>query len=296
VTAPEEPPANPLEGAGVFSAYADLGIAFQTGGPGQVSFASASAALETLGFVADPFGSLLSAGVGWIIENVGFLKDGLDMLAGNPADVLASARSWAAVGVELAEVAAQRRGAPAPQPGGVHLGGLQPPGWEGMASLACQQAAEAEAARMEDVARQAVELGGLLVNVGAMVATVRSLIRDLIADFAAQAIPVLLGAAVGAVVSAGGALAAGVTWVIGRAVQLGVRIADWIQRLLTQLAAAGETAARIADGMRTAARWTGESAMALHLGAGPVADFATGVVPIEEVVEAGKQLTTAHQA
>jgi hypothetical protein len=48
----------------------------------------ATDALDLLGVAMDPLGSLASAGVGWLIEHISFLKEGLDKLAGSPT------RTW----------------------------------------------------------------------------------------------------------------------------------------------------------------------------------------------------------
>ncbi|WP_328604338.1 hypothetical protein OG943_30345 [Amycolatopsis sp. NBC_00345] len=47
--------------------------------------------MEALAVVADLFGAILAAGVGWLIEHVGPLKEALDKLAGDPNQITAHA-------------------------------------------------------------------------------------------------------------------------------------------------------------------------------------------------------------
>jgi hypothetical protein len=54
----------------------------------------AGAAMDALMVVADPFGSIFAAGVGWLMEHVGPLKDALDKLAGNPDVITAHSQTW----------------------------------------------------------------------------------------------------------------------------------------------------------------------------------------------------------
>jgi hypothetical protein len=63
--------------------------------------------LDVLGFVANPLGSLVGAGIGWLIERISFLKEPLDDLAGDPAAInsvaaAALASSWFTFGASLA--------------------------------------------------------------------------------------------------------------------------------------------------------------------------------------------------
>ena len=51
-------------------------------------------ALDILGMVLDPIGSLVAWGVSWLMEHVKPLKEALDWLAGNPDAVAAHAQTW----------------------------------------------------------------------------------------------------------------------------------------------------------------------------------------------------------
>src|ERR1700742_885278 len=82
------------EGAGLFSdAASTIGDASSHNWVG-LGVDIASDGLDALGVAMDPLGSLAGAGIGWLIEHIGFLKQPLDYLAGNPEAVTAKSQTW----------------------------------------------------------------------------------------------------------------------------------------------------------------------------------------------------------
>jgi uncharacterized protein YukE len=67
----------------------------------ELSVAGASASLDVLAFVSDPFGSLLQYGIAWMIEHVRPLAEALDWLAGDPAAVTAQTQTWRNIAAAL---------------------------------------------------------------------------------------------------------------------------------------------------------------------------------------------------
>lgn len=55
----------------------------------------------------DPFGAILAAGVGWLMEHVGPLSDALDSLTGDPDQIKAHSETWKNIAVELGDVSGQ---------------------------------------------------------------------------------------------------------------------------------------------------------------------------------------------
>jgi hypothetical protein len=64
-------------------------------------------ALDVLGTIIDPLGSLVAWGVGWLMEHVRPLKEALDWLAGMPDEIAAHAATWR--NVAAATTATQQR-------------------------------------------------------------------------------------------------------------------------------------------------------------------------------------------
>src|SRR5690606_16197779 len=131
--------------------------------------------LDTLGAITDPLDSLLTAGVGWLIEHVWFLHEPLDALAGDPAQITAQARTWHNVGRELGAVARDHRAAAAA------LGA-----WEGAAGDGYRAAVDGFTGALERAGRDAGTLADLVLTTGAQVGTVRAAVRDAIAGFVAD--------------------------------------------------------------------------------------------------------------
>jgi hypothetical protein len=284
VVAPENEDAQPLdswEGGGVASSWADLDAAVSADNvdPAQVAFTAAAAGLDTLGAVVNPLESLLSAGIGWLIEHVWFLHEPLDALAGDPTQITAQAQTWHNVGAEIATVAQDHRGAAAALSG-----------WEGIANDSYRGTVDRFGGALEATAQHATQLADLILTTGAQVGTVRALIRDQIADWVSGAIQTAVFYGVAALVPAGGALGVGALHLIIKAVDLAEEIARQVRRLLDAMTLAGGMAAQISGAIQQTA--TAVQAAMPMLNA---IDQAAGDLKLSYPVEAGKQVTGAEQ-
>ena len=270
------------EGAGFVSGYADLSDALthEHVDPAQVAFAAAGAGLDTLGVVADPFGSLLEAGFGWLIEHVDALREPLDTLAGDPGAVLEQARAWHSIATELRATAAGYRQAAA----GVTVG------WDGAAAEAYALAAQRCTEAMDDAARDAARLAELVVSTGVAVGTVRALIRDAIAAFLSKVVMWVAGALATAAFTAGFSLAALSAAVAHQAASLSLTFVRRISALLDLLDEAGIAARELGEAVRSAAAQLGP----VMAGAETLEKAAKNArAPV--LIEAGKQMTGAEQ-
>jgi hypothetical protein len=284
VVQPENEDAQPLdsfEGGGVVSSWADLNAALSADhvDPGQVAYTAAGAALDTLGAIENPLDSLLSAGVGWLIEHVWFLHEPLDALAGDPTQITAQAQTWHNVGGELLAIAQDHRGAAAA------LGA-----WEGMAGDGYRGAVDRFGGALDQAGRDAVQLADLVLTTGAQVGTVRALVRDEIARWVSEAIQSLVVAGVAALVTAGGALGAGALRLIWSAIDLANDIVRTIQKLLDAMTLAGGMAAQISGAIQ-------QTAAAVKAARATVGEINTAADELRAgaVIETGKQLTGAEQ-
>ncbi|WP_189156245.1 hypothetical protein [Lentzea pudingi] len=98
-------PTQAWDAAGIFSSSANLIYDGVKGDWGAMAGDAAAFGMDLLGFVTNPMGSLLSAGIGWLIEHIGFLKEGLDFLAGDPDAVNAMALTWSNIAKRMQETA-----------------------------------------------------------------------------------------------------------------------------------------------------------------------------------------------
>lgn len=63
--------------------------------------------LDVLGMALDPFGQIFGEVAGYIIEHVGFLKDFMDVLTGDPQGIEAASETWKNIGQRLATSATE---------------------------------------------------------------------------------------------------------------------------------------------------------------------------------------------
>jgi EspA-like secreted protein len=271
-----------LEGAGIVSSYSDFGEKLGGDDGFQTAWAGASVALDTLGFVADPFQSLLSAGVGWAIEHISFLHEPLDALAGDPQQIRAAAQAWHAASSELAAIADELRGSGAPG-----AAATPPAGWQGAAADGYARSAADRAHRMDGLAAQGERLAVSLLKEGAAIAAVRAIVRDAIADLVAGAAEKLAGGLLLAPVTLGGAAAGAITSVVADAIALATRIGNRIAELVGRL---GDAARALVDGVREAGRILGGAGSALRSSARTADDVLSGAGG-DKVVEVGTQFS-----
>ena len=232
------------EGAGVVSSYADLNKALGAAGrPAAGPLHGGRRRPRHPRSDHQPLDSLFEAGIGWLIEHVDFLSEPLDALAGDPDEVLAQARAWHAVSAELAATAIGYREAAATAAGG----------WDGAAADAYAMAVDRCTVAMDGSARDAEQLSTLVATTGALVGTVRALIRDAIASFLSNVIQWVIAALAAAAVTAGFSLAALVAAIVEQAISLARTFVRRISELLDMLQTAGSTVRQLGEALRDTA-------------------------------------------
>ncbi|MFC7278298.1 WXG100 family type VII secretion target [Paractinoplanes rhizophilus] len=161
--------------SGVFLAedIDSLMASFSGGGWIDASIGGIAAGLDALAFVTDPLGQLVAWGVGWLIEHLKPLSDALDVLAGDPDQIAAYAKTWA-------NVAGAIDGARIKLHDGV-AGQLTD--WTGSAAAAYRGRSGEYEATLAALVKANNALSEITAGAGLLVATVRMLVRDLIADF-----------------------------------------------------------------------------------------------------------------
>ncbi|WP_433269622.1 hypothetical protein ACQPZF_07475 [Actinosynnema sp. CS-041913] len=159
-------------GVGAIEAAVDLHEAFRNGSWVDQGLALAGGGLEALSFVLDPFGTLVSYAVSWLIEHIGPLRDALNWLAGDADQIAAYSQTWNNVAQAVTRA---NEDLVAEVNGGTG-------GWTGAsadayrASITSQSRHITAAASCSGIIGQVVEVSGVLVG------TVRGLVRELIAE------------------------------------------------------------------------------------------------------------------
>ena len=205
---PEQPGAA-VAGAGIVESYAGLAMAIDSGSWIDASVAGLGVALETVGAVIDPIGTLAAAGVGWLIEHVQPLQDALDMLAGDPDEVEANAMTWDNIANECFAMSEEMSSII-----------TDVDSWTGSAGDAYRNMAGANADALGCVGGTALSLGTATRGAGALVTMVREFVRD----FIAECIGSLISWAAEVAFTAG----VGAAWVIPKAV---ARITEWVGKI-----------------------------------------------------------------
>ncbi|MGW4490111.1 WXG100-like domain-containing protein [Amycolatopsis sp. NPDC004368] len=187
----------------------------------------AGTAMDALAFVEDPFGSILQAGVGWLLEHVGPLKEMLDKLAGNPDQVMANAQTWQNVSQELTAIGQDLAAS-------VNAD-LQ--GWTGGASDAYRRQVQDLAQLLGAASQASAGAASGVQTAGELVASVRALVRDTIAKVVAH----MVSWALQVLATLGIAL----TWVVPQVVQLVAKTAADIAGLVKRLISALKTLSQL---------------------------------------------------
>ncbi|MDX8051084.1 hypothetical protein SK571_16985 [Lentzea sp. BCCO 10_0798] len=249
MTAPETPLPSPpgmhiteenkLKGSLFIEAYGSLidGISkdaeSETEKALDITFNAIGAASATVMLAIDPLGSIIGAGVGWLIEHVSFLRDALNQLMGNPEEIQANVEANKARAAELRVLAED------------HKSGLATfDGWTGASSERFKASMDGMGQELDELA-QAVETKAKIVAIMGMLVTVlRDIVRDLIAQLIGSLIGGAILAAAAMIPTFGASIPIFCGFAVGKAVALGVNIASRVARVV---AALGRQMKRIGD-------------------------------------------------
>ncbi|MCF6423295.1 WXG100 family type VII secretion target, partial [Amycolatopsis tucumanensis] len=213
-------------GAGFFDAAVSLNEAVKENDKVAIGIGSAGLALETLGLALDPIGSLLTAGIGWLIEHISVLRWPLDIMWGDPEGIAAAEEAVKAEKEKLEQWAQEHQ---------TKLATLME-SWSG-------EGADQFRKSMEAVTDQLNAIGGYLENAGksmkvagGLVGAFRGIARDLIAMLLATIIKGALIAAALAPVTFGASIAIFIGTTIGMVAtalgKIGAKIAELTRKLV----------------------------------------------------------------
>ncbi|WP_186382577.1 RHS repeat-associated core domain-containing protein [Amycolatopsis rhizosphaerae] len=206
-----------ISGIAVLEDAQGLKESIESGDWASAVMGAAGTAMDALAFVTDPFGSILANGVGWLMEHVGPLKEALDKLAGDPDQITAHAETWKNIASELGQVATDL---------GTQVS-ADVQSWTGPGADAYRRQAE-EVAKVLEGAGQACEGASSGVKTaGEVVAAVRQLVRDTIAQ--------VVGHMVSWALQVLFTLGIGLTWVVPQVVNLVAKTAKNIAQLMKNL-------------------------------------------------------------
>lgn len=171
-------------------------------------------ALDILAMALDPIGSLVAWGVSWLMEHVKPLKEALDWLAGNPDAINAHAATWGNVSKFTGEA----------HQGYADAIRFETQTWIGESGDAYREHAGLHVNALDGIAKAAQGISYAVIGAGLLVALVRGIVRDLIAQFIATLaarLPQWLA-------EIGFTIGIGTPWVIG---QVSALVAKWVNKI-----------------------------------------------------------------
>lgn len=218
--------------------------------------------MDIVGLGTDPLGAITSAGFGWIIQNISFLREPFDALLGDPNAIVTSAQGWAEASTQLSS-AAQRYRTEARE------GTTR---WTGSAGDAYRSASAVQATNLEALAQVSNGISGALRGAGQALAQIRQAVLDIIDRACQRIIQIIIEALAASWASFGASIAKGILQSVQTAVQAAQQAVQKIQKLITTLqriiqlvervVRLAETVRQVLEsiGQRASGRTTGQTA------------------------------------
>jgi uncharacterized protein YukE len=198
----------------------------------EIGISGVSAVLDTVAFALDPLAKLISAGLGWLIEHVQFLRWPLDQIAGNPDQIQKLADSLHTIGQNLRNTATDLDSALK----------TDITKWKGQAADQFTATMNGHKTHIDDAGHSVDTVGYVVETTMALIAAVRGLFRDIITTVLGDIIATMLVALAAAVFTFGASIAVGVTKCV---IEGTVQVASMMAKLAKVAALAGRTAGRI---------------------------------------------------
>lgn len=258
-------------GAGIVG---DIGATVQGIEDGNIAgaaFGGVGTAMSALSLVADPLAGFLSAGIGWLIEHVSFLREPLDKLCGDPGAIQSQSNTWKNIKTEMESIKTEYEKAV-----GTEVSSWQDPVGDAYRAHAGGLSEELDGyAKAAGGASTATMVGGVLVGIE------RGIIRELITTFVAKMVERAIVALAASFFTFGGAAAVFIADAVAEGSILAGKLANKVANLLQKLA---DLATRVKNlgGLvgklgGVAQKWIGKQSQTLEKAALTHGQFAGGV-------------------
>lgn len=185
----------------------------------------ANVALDALGIDGDPLGAIASAGLGWVLGAVQFLREPFDVLKGNPGAISSSFQSWDGSSGGLASAADLYRTSSVGQTSC----------WTGVSGDGYRGASERHATGLQTLAEASRTMSLAMSQGGQATANARGDIMRVISQVVQQIIQICVQALSMSWLSFGSSVALGIARSVQRAVQAAQRMLQRIQQLVQAL-------------------------------------------------------------
>ena len=182
-------------------------------------------AMDVIGLAGDPMGAISSAGVGWVLGAVSFLREPFDILKGDPGAITGSAQSWLTAGNNLSSTAQQYRQAST----------TQTSNWVGNAGTGYRTASGNQASGLEALAKAGQAVSSAITKAGQAVAQARKTVLDLISEAVQKIIQICVEALSKSWLSFGASVAMGIAQSVQKAVSTAQKTMSEIQKVVQTL-------------------------------------------------------------
>jgi DNA anti-recombination protein RmuC len=185
----------------------------------------AKTALDVIGISADPLGAISSAGFGWAVQHVSFLREPFDMLFGNPESIKLNAASWTSAGDQLTTTAQQYRDASV----------RETATWTGAAANGYRAVSATHADGIEGFAKASQGLSAAITGAGQVVAEIRKAVMDLISQAVSKIIMQIIQALAASWATFGASIATAIVQIVQTAVSTAQKLLGKLVKLLQSL-------------------------------------------------------------
>ncbi|GAA2785677.1 RHS repeat-associated core domain-containing protein [Saccharopolyspora taberi] len=206
-----------FEGIPLLESVDDTKKAIEKGDWAGTVLGAVGTGLDAAVMAMDPIGSILAAGVGWLIEHVEPLTEALNALTGDDGEIKAHSKTWTNVANELGEINAEM----------ANLVKNDTAGWTGKAGDAYRKRTEETATLIEAAKKAAEGAADGISKAGMAVSAVRTLVRDIIAELVGH----LISWALQVLATAG----IGMAWVLPQVVAAVAKVATQIADITGKL-------------------------------------------------------------
>lgn len=233
------------EGAGVVESVAGFvdTLTGESEGEGvdviDAAIGGAGMVVDLVGSAANPLAAVFSAGVGWMMEHISFIREPLDALLGNPDEINANTHQLKSAALEMKTIADEHR------QDVEAMGGS----WSGASNEAFRTNQAEMAAQYEALGKTMDGTAAIYALSGALVCELRAMIFDWISDLVGELIAGALIAAASAAPTFGGSIAAYCGYSGTRAAMLATRMAGRLSRLMAAMARFGGRIAQLTERM-----------------------------------------------
>lgn len=195
--------------------------------------------VDVIGSAANPLGALFSAGVGWLMEHISFIREPLDALLGNPDEINANTDQLKQAAVEVKMIAQEHRE-------DTEAMGAS---WSGEANEAFRTNQKELAAQYEALGKTMDGTAAIYAISGALVCELRALVFDWISDLIGELIAGAIIAAASAAPTFGGSIATYCGYAGTRAGMLASKMASRLAKLVKAMERFGARIAKITEKM-----------------------------------------------